>query len=146
MSGADATKPTGGAGAKVRRTEARVRAARENGRKFGGRPANTPEYRDMRRTVGNKALLAGKLAADFLSALMYGVVLGRDGEPIEDMEVSIDIRERAAGRLYAKGVPDTLILEGTETIVPKLVEVARVRKNGKMEPAPSVPGPEDVSA
>lgn len=118
--------------------DGRARSSPKNGRK-GGRPVSTSTLAGLQSQMRERVLAEALQAADFLGDIMRDEVVDSKGEKII---VPIEVRERAASRLFAKGAPDKIEVEQTET---KLVEAYAWRDpKGKMHPLDGVPGPEEV--
>ena len=72
-------------------------------RKLGGRPPDRASLRGLRVRTGGEALERAVRAGAFLEQVMLGAVTDPDGKPID---VSAELRVRAASQLYAKELPD----------------------------------------
>lgn len=114
----------------IPRSERQRAAARENGKK-GGRPVENSSLHGLQRTMREKVIAHAIAAADFLYRVM------------RNKRVPIEVRERAAARLFAKGVPDKIEFENVQA---KLVEPAIAWRDtsGKLNEVDTV-GPEEVA-
>jgi len=123
-------------------SEAQRRAARDNG-KLGGRPLDSESMRELRRRTGGDALVRAVRAGEFLEQVMNGDLRDASGSPVD---VSAELRVRAASQLYAKGLPDQALVGTFEEAPLKLVNtVAWCDADGNYHRVEGIPGPEEVA-
>ena len=127
----------------ARNSEKRKAAARANGKLGGYPPDPTSATQLARKMAREEVLVAGRQAMTFLLVLMNDALKDEDGKKVP---VPLEVRERAAGRVFGKGIPDELLIGGVEDAPVKLVDVLHWRDaEGQLhELDEEIPGPQTV--